>query len=36
MDNREAIKESLIKVYNDSSSIIRTREHFNSYDNITK
>lgn len=34
--NREAIKEDLIKVCNDSSSIIRTREHFNSYDNITK
>ena len=34
--NREAIKENLIKVCNDSSSIIRTREHFNSYDNITK
>ena len=39
MDNRigrEAVKENLIKVYNDSSSIIRTGEHFNSYDNIQK
>ena len=38
MDNRigrEAVKENLIKVYNDSSSIIRTREHFNPYDNVT-
>lgn len=39
MDNRigrEAIKKNMIKVYNDSFSIIRTGEHFNSYDNITK
>ena len=38
MDNcigREAVKENLIKVYNDSSSIIRKREHFNPYDNVT-
>jgi hypothetical protein len=35
MDNREAIKENLIKVYNDSFSIMRRREHFNPYDNVT-
>ena len=38
MDNcigREASKENLIKIYNDSSSIIRTRKHFNLYDNVT-
>ena len=34
-DNREAIKENLIKVYNDSFSIMRRREHFNPYDNVT-
>ena len=38
MDNRigrKVVKEDLIKVYNDSSSIIRIREHFDSYDNVT-
>ena len=38
MDNRigrKVVKEDLIKVYNDSSSIIRIREHFNPYDNVT-